>query len=82
MTGGGWIGFCAEHETEGSPCIIVIDERNAVRVSLTEEPEAEVPVAQRLVAPYNDGLRFARSLSAGDERLDPYSYARRMAAAE
>ena len=54
---------------------------DTVRVSLTEEPEAEVPVAQRLVAPYNDGLRFARSLSDGDERLDPYSYARRMAAA-
>ena len=51
---------------------------DTVRVSLTEEPEAEVPVAQRLVAPYNDGLRFARSLSDGDERLDPYSYARRL----
>ena len=27
---------------------------DTVRVSLTEEPEAEVPVARRLVAPYNE----------------------------
>src|SRR5438132_11109090 len=54
---------------------------DTVRVSLTEEPEAEVPVAQRLVAPYNDGLRFARSFSGGEGRVDPYSYARRMTSA-
>ena len=29
---------------------------DTVRVSLTEEPEDEIPVAQRLVAPYNLGL--------------------------
>jgi (E)-4-hydroxy-3-methylbut-2-enyl-diphosphate synthase len=51
---------------------------DTVRVSLTEEPEAEVPVAQRLVEPYNKGLRAARSLSERDERVDPYSYARRL----
>src|SRR6266699_1546285 len=51
---------------------------DTVRVSLTEEPEAEIPVAQRLVAPYNAGLRAARSFDERDERLDPYSYARRL----
>ena len=51
---------------------------DTVRVSLTEEPEAEVPVAQRLVAPYNLGLPFAEAFPQHDERVDPYSYARRL----
>ena len=51
---------------------------DTVRVSLTEEPEAEVPVAQRLVAPYNQGLRAARALTEVSEKVDPYSYARRV----
>src|SRR6202008_158421 len=33
------------------------------RVSLTEEPEEEIPVAQRLVAPYNAGLSAAESFA-------------------
>src|SRR5215471_13951003 len=51
---------------------------DTVRVSLTEEPEAEVPVAQRLVEPYNAGLRGARSFDEVGERVDPYDYARRL----
>src|SRR5579871_1166261 len=51
---------------------------DTIRVSLTEDPEAEVPVAQRLVAPYNAGLSFARAYPEADERVDPYSYARRV----
>jgi (E)-4-hydroxy-3-methylbut-2-enyl-diphosphate synthase len=51
---------------------------DTVRVSLTEEPEAEVPVAQRLVAPYNAGLRAARKFAEASELVDPYSYARRV----
>src|SRR5262252_4240892 len=51
---------------------------DTIRVSLTEEPEAEVPVAQRLVAPYNAGLRDAEALPSAAERVDPYSYARRV----
>src|SRR5438477_5738947 len=51
---------------------------DTVRVSLTEEPEAEVPVAQRLVAPYNQGLRAARVFSEENERVDPYKYSRRL----
>ncbi len=53
---------------------------DTVRVSLTEEPEAEVPVAMRLVAPYNLGLRNARAFPERTERVDPYVYARRIAA--
>ncbi|HEY3062586.1 MAG TPA: (E)-4-hydroxy-3-methylbut-2-enyl-diphosphate synthase [Chloroflexota bacterium] len=49
---------------------------DTVRVSLTEEPEAEVPVAQRLVAPYNMG--FTSESGSAPERIDPYSYSRRM----
>jgi (E)-4-hydroxy-3-methylbut-2-enyl-diphosphate synthase len=51
---------------------------DTVRVSLTEEPEAEIPVAQRLVAPYNAGLRQAESFAPVGERVDPYSYTRRL----
>src|SRR3984893_15529040 len=54
---------------------------DTVRVSLTEEPEAEVPVAMRLVEPYNLGLPSARSFSETTERIDPYVYARRITAA-
>src|SRR5262249_21881015 len=51
---------------------------DTVRVSLTEEPEAEVPVAQRLVAPYNAGLGLAEAFPERVERVDPYSYTRRL----
>jgi (E)-4-hydroxy-3-methylbut-2-enyl-diphosphate synthase len=51
---------------------------DTVRVSLTEEPEAEVPVAQRLVEPYNRGLPGARAFPSATEHLDPYTYARRL----
>src|SRR4030088_2132504 len=50
---------------------------DTVRVSLTEEPEAEIPVAMRLVEPYNLGLPGARSFTEDHERVDPYSYVRR-----
>src|SRR5207248_710545 len=51
---------------------------DTIRVSLTEEPEAEVPVAQRLVAPYNLGLPLSEAFPEHEERVDPYSYARRI----
>src|SRR6266851_324606 len=51
---------------------------DTVRVSLTEEPEAEVPVAMRLVEPYNLGLSAARAYPETTERVDPYSYSRRL----
>jgi (E)-4-hydroxy-3-methylbut-2-enyl-diphosphate synthase len=49
---------------------------DTIRVSLTEEPEAEIPVAQRLVAPYNG--TFVSAVRAEAERVDPYSYTRRL----
>ncbi len=51
---------------------------DTIRVSLTEEPEAELPVALRLAAPYN--AREPRQYVDGQgivETRDPYSYARR-----
>src|SRR5690242_14800256 len=51
---------------------------DTVRVSLTEDPEAEVPVAQRLVEPYNLGLQSAHRPPAVSERIDPYRYSRRI----
>lgn len=53
---------------------------DTIRVSLTEEPEEEVPVAQRLVAPYNAGLPNAEPFAPVTERVDPYTYARRLSA--
>src|SRR5436309_7938795 len=51
---------------------------DTIRVSLTEEPEEEIPVAQRLVAPYNAGLPQAHAYAEHAERVDPYDYARRL----
>ncbi len=51
---------------------------DTIRVSLTEEPEAEIPVAQRLVAPYNALLPAAERFPEMPERVDPYSYSRRL----
>lgn len=57
---------------------------DTIRVSLTEDPEAEVPVAFRLVAPYNaGGPALAARLPAQPELpdpRDPYGYTRRLAA--
>jgi (E)-4-hydroxy-3-methylbut-2-enyl-diphosphate synthase len=52
---------------------------DTIRVSLTEEPEAEIPVAQRLAAPYQDATqRTFLSGAATRESRDPYSFARRL----
>jgi (E)-4-hydroxy-3-methylbut-2-enyl-diphosphate synthase len=55
---------------------------DTIRVSLTEEPEAEVPVAFALVAPYNGlaGLTRAQTFPARPDLPDlrePYAYTRR-----
>src|SRR5262245_44207606 len=57
---------------------------DTVRVSLTEDPVAEVPVAQRLVLPYNRRAaeRAAAPRDAREEPplpFDPFSHARRRA---
>jgi (E)-4-hydroxy-3-methylbut-2-enyl-diphosphate synthase len=57
---------------------------DTIRVSLTEEPEAEIPVAFQLVAPYNAaGPALAAGLPARPDLPDPrqpYDYSRRFAA--
>src|SRR6185369_499134 len=52
---------------------------DTIRVSLTEEPEAEIPVAERLAAPYQRAAE-RRYILAPDPRepRDPYAYARRL----
>ena len=66
---------------------------DTVRVSLTEEPEAEIPVAQALVRPYNAWQERARAargqgtaapppvtepaVASLPDSRDPYSYTRR-----
>jgi (E)-4-hydroxy-3-methylbut-2-enyl-diphosphate synthase len=52
---------------------------DTIRVSLTEEPEAEIPVAVRLAAPYQ-GAPERRYIAAADPRetRDPYAFTRRL----
>jgi (E)-4-hydroxy-3-methylbut-2-enyl-diphosphate synthase len=52
---------------------------DTIRVSLTEEPEAEIPVAVRLAAPYQSGKprTFVRGPVPAEAR-DPFSFARRL----
>src|SRR4051812_32204502 len=56
---------------------------DTIRVSLTEEPEAEIPVAERLAAPYQDmpERRFISVAADPRETRDPYVYTRRLATA-
>ncbi|MFN8524752.1 MAG: (E)-4-hydroxy-3-methylbut-2-enyl-diphosphate synthase [Chloroflexota bacterium] len=51
---------------------------DTIRVSLTEEPEAEIPVAIRLAAPYQDRADEHLGVSSRPERRDPYSFSRRL----
>jgi (E)-4-hydroxy-3-methylbut-2-enyl-diphosphate synthase len=54
---------------------------DTVRVSLTEDPVAEIPVARELVRPYNERLGRAGATPAAagqaDEGRDPFTYLRR-----
>jgi (E)-4-hydroxy-3-methylbut-2-enyl-diphosphate synthase len=52
---------------------------DTVRVSLTEDAIFEIPVAQRLVKPYNEGLpaHFERIENASAVSYDPFDYVRR-----
>jgi (E)-4-hydroxy-3-methylbut-2-enyl-diphosphate synthase len=51
---------------------------DTIRVSLTEPPEAEVPVAQALAGLYQRRRPFPAPVGAPAERIDPYSYQRRI----
>ena len=50
---------------------------DTVRVSLTEEPEAEIPVAQTLVARYGNRSDHAPIPEIQTSHIDPFSYTRR-----
>ncbi|WP_395715785.1 (E)-4-hydroxy-3-methylbut-2-enyl-diphosphate synthase [Prosthecobacter sp.] len=52
---------------------------DTVRVSLTEDAIFEIPVAQQLVKPYNEGLpaQFERIQNAPPVSYDPFDYVRR-----
>jgi (E)-4-hydroxy-3-methylbut-2-enyl-diphosphate synthase len=54
---------------------------DTIRVSLTEEPEAEIPVAERLAAPYQDTpeRRYISLPTDPRETRDPYAFVRRLA---
>jgi (E)-4-hydroxy-3-methylbut-2-enyl-diphosphate synthase len=53
---------------------------DTVRVSLTEAPEAEAPVAKMLIDRYVDRAAVARPIRplAGEEPIDPFQYHRRV----
>lgn len=50
---------------------------DTVRVSLTEEPEAEVPVARALVNRYNERAGHALIPEISQYPIDPFAYSRR-----
>ena len=50
---------------------------DTIRVSLTEEPEAEIPVAKRLADRYNDRPGHAPIAPFIDGQIDPFEYVRR-----
>jgi (E)-4-hydroxy-3-methylbut-2-enyl-diphosphate synthase len=51
---------------------------DTVRVSLTEEPEVEAPVANKIVLPYQNRKPIHRELSKSDGGIDFLSYKRRV----
>ncbi|MBT5831459.1 MAG: flavodoxin-dependent (E)-4-hydroxy-3-methylbut-2-enyl-diphosphate synthase, partial [Candidatus Latescibacteria bacterium] len=50
---------------------------DTIRVSLTEEPEAEIPVAQALVTRYSNRHDHAPIPAIASPPIDPFSYTRR-----
>ena len=50
---------------------------DTIRVSLTEEPEAEIPVAQKLISLYEDSTRGLNNAKPFDLPYSPFSYLRR-----
>jgi (E)-4-hydroxy-3-methylbut-2-enyl-diphosphate synthase len=50
---------------------------DTIRVSLTEAPEAEIPVAQKLVAKYNAYQPFNFSIPTTTLQYNPFSYSKR-----
>jgi (E)-4-hydroxy-3-methylbut-2-enyl-diphosphate synthase len=53
---------------------------DTIRVSLTEEPEFEIPVAQKLAEKFQQGERLTLSSFTGDLPYNPFAYERRQSA--
>jgi len=52
---------------------------DTIRVSLTEEPEFEIPVARKLAEKYKNENHFPLAAFSGTLPYDPFSYTRRIA---
>ena len=50
---------------------------DTIRVSLTEEPEAEIPVAQKIIKKYNDQNILKLTECKTNEAYNPFSYKKR-----
>jgi (E)-4-hydroxy-3-methylbut-2-enyl-diphosphate synthase len=50
---------------------------DTIRVSLTEEPELEIPAAKEIIAAVKDNSKLGRMLLNGENSVDPFSYNRR-----
>ena len=50
---------------------------DTIRVSLTEEPEAEIPVAQKIIEKYNRQSVFSLPEMKTQDAYNPYSYCKR-----
>jgi (E)-4-hydroxy-3-methylbut-2-enyl-diphosphate synthase len=51
---------------------------DTIRVSLTEDPEFEMPVAKEIVARFNDGKKRRQVQSIASRQANPFNYTRRM----
>ncbi len=50
---------------------------DTIRVSLTEAPEAEIPVAQKLIAKYNNYAPFEFNIPKSNLHYSPFQYSKR-----
>lgn len=50
---------------------------DTIRVSLTEAPEAEIPVAQKLIAKYDNYTAFEFKIPASNLHYSPFQYSKR-----
>ena len=50
---------------------------DTIRVSLTEAPEAEIPVAQKLIAKYNNYTPFEFKIPVNNLHYSPFQYSKR-----
>ena len=63
----------------GIGCLLEDGIGDTIRVSLTEEPEAEIPVAQKIIAKYNNQNALKLPDCKNSEVYNPFSYKKREA---